>query len=332
MPRVNEAVQVGVLVDCRSKWLHPSEVLRNKYVDEPTPDFIHGLLVVRRGFGSVRHKNVEVIFMTHPDFPDVEFYTPPNNVTFVAQAPPTINNNVVGANNAAAVPVVEEQVSDDEDVDDDRDEMNELAAIEPIPDAIAHGLGDQNEAGDVDWVDRIDSDRRADDGGTRHGSRLSHIDIHSCNEFAIFRHFLPMTYITSILIPATNEADPKLNLTLGEFLRFVGLWMVMTRYPGNARRDFWSITQNGIFIVFPNFSPFMSRNRFDAILSALSFDFQRKKPQYRDRFWKIRAMVDAFNKNMDEHFYASWLTCLDESKASQRNLSWIFAQYWPNSL
>eukprot|EP00957_Ditylum_brightwellii_P102193 7790086-Ditylum_brightwellii.AAC.1 len=56
----------------------------------------------------------------------------------------------------------------------------------------------------------------------------------------------------------------------------------------------------------------MSGTRFEEILSGLSFT-DLKRPSYKDRFWEVQQMVQAWNNHMKENFYPSWISCLDES-------------------
>lgn len=59
----------------------------------------------------------------------------------------------------------------------------------------------------------------------------------------------------------------------------------------------------------------MSRNRFYSITSALSFATSHP-PAYKDKFWRVREMIAAWNKNMAEQFTPSWMNCLDESMST----------------
>ena len=48
------------------------------------------------------------------------------------------------------------------------------------------------------------------------------------------------------------------------------------------------------------------------ITQALKFT-DREAPDYIDKFFAIRQLVEEWNKNMKENFAASWMSCLDES-------------------
>ena len=62
----------------------------------------------------------------------------------------------------------------------------------------------------------------------------------------------------------------------------------------------------------------MSRKRFDAILSALSFT-DETPPTYLDKFWEIQQMVEAWGLNMVENFVPGYVNCLDESMSVWTN-------------
>ena len=56
----------------------------------------------------------------------------------------------------------------------------------------------------------------------------------------------------------------------------------------------------------------MSRKRFESILKSIRLS-DKEPPGYKDRFWEIRDLVEAFNKRMTEAFVCGYLSCLDES-------------------
>ena len=58
-------------------------------------------------------------------------------------------------------------------------------------------------------------------------------------------------------------------------------------------------------------------------------------PAYRDHFWEVRQMLDAWNKNMNKNFIPGWANCLDESMSVWTNKytcpGWMFVprKPWP---
>ena len=78
----------------------------------------------------------------------------------------------------------------------------------------------------------------------------------------------------------------------------------------------------------------MSRKRFEVILKALSYT-SHQCPAFRDRFWVVCQILDAWNTNMMEQFTPSWVNCLDESMSTWTNKyscpGWMFMprKPWP---
>jgi hypothetical protein len=76
-----------------------------------------------------------------------------------------------------------------------------------------------------------------------------------------------------------------------------------------------------------NFKGYMSKRRFMAITKCLIFT-DAISPAYRDKFWQVKQMIRAWNKNMANRFVATWVMCLDESMSIWHNKwkypGWIF--------
>ena len=62
----------------------------------------------------------------------------------------------------------------------------------------------------------------------------------------------------------------------------------------------------------------MSRKWFEVILKALAIT-ARQPPAFRDRFWEVQEILEAWNANMTEQFTPSWVSCLDESMSTWTN-------------
>ena len=79
---------------------------------------------------------------------------------------------------------------------------------------------------------------------------------------------------------------------------------------------------------------FMLRKRFEAILKALAIT-ERQPPAFRDHFWDVREIIEAWNANMIEQFTPSWVSCLNESMSTWTNKyscpGWMFVPQkpWP---
>ena len=109
----------------------------------------------------------------------------------------------------------------------------------------------------------------------------------------------------------------------------------MATINGPDHHDFWSLGEVDCFVGAPmQLHNFMSRKRFKAILKALAIT-ARQPPPFRDRFWVVREVLEAWNSNMTEQFTPSWVSCLDESMSTWTNKyscpGWMFVprKPWP---
>ena len=176
------------------------------------------------------------------------------------------------------------------------------------------------------------------EGGRRNKARLSlNSEVKPTIE-QIFEMFFFKNSVVEIIIPQTNlnlQRDKHRPTTYGEFLHWIGLWFLMATINGPDHRDFWSLREVDCFVGGPmRLHTFMSRKRFEAILKALAIT-ARQPPAFRDRFWVVREVLEAWNSNMMEQFTPSWVSCLDESMSTWTNKyscpGWMFVprKPWP---
>ena len=123
----------------------------------------------------------------------------------------------------------------------------------------------------------------------------------------------------STIIPGINKNIKGPPVNYGEFLVFLGIWLIMSTTVGIERRLFWSLSAVSMFSGAPyRFNEYMSGNRFDSICDNLTFTL-KGLPSFKDRFWQVCKMILEWNKNMKEKFTPSWITCLDESMSTWAN-------------
>ena len=135
-----------------------------------------------------------------------------------------------------------------------------------------------------------------------------------------FEAMIPKDHVVDVMIPGMNEILKK-PLTYGEFLRWLGVWLLIASEVGWSRHDYWKTTGQEDPFDGPmmRMNEFMSRDRFDNILNALTFTDQ-KPPSYNDKFWEVRQLIDAWNKNMDITYRSSSFVCVDESMSKWVNM------------
>jgi hypothetical protein len=133
-------------------------------------------------------------------------------------------------------------------------------------------------------------------------------------DLGLFQLLFPMDYVESVLIPETNKKLKLGPLSMKEFFVWIGLWLYMSCHVGPRRRDWWAQTEPSMDGGAPSrFNEFMSRNRFEDILQNLVYTNRPAPTGYTDRFFLIRQLEEAWNKNMADQFDPSWINCLDES-------------------
>ena len=120
-------------------------------------------------------------------------------------------------------------------------------------------------------------------------------------------------------------------------LDFIALCQIMSFYPGHKRRDFFRISKDSagssLHGTLPYLGKYISRNRFDMIVSSLKLAPLSAKPSYTDRMWEIRPLIAAFNEKMKTIFVPSWQVCLDESMVvwfCKWAPGWMFVQREPH--
>ena len=133
----------------------------------------------------------------------------------------------------------------------------------------------------------------------------------------IFLHFLPLEYWDTVIIPATNLADPGLHLTRDELLCWVALRMLMATQKVGDVRDWFSFKKKPCLAtgVPVHLNAIMTGRRFFRIGKALSFSMPDANDHAGrpDRFREQRPMQEAWNKNMERSYTPGEKVVVDES-------------------
>jgi hypothetical protein len=137
-----------------------------------------------------------------------------------------------------------------------------------------------------------------------------------------------------VVIIETKKRITGMQVTYGEFLQFLGLWLYMSTLSGFRRSDYWSLKPVSTREGAPyRFNEFMAIKRFEAIIIALAYT-NETPPLYRDRFWEVRQIITAWNKNMSVIFTPSWVSCLDKPMLPWNNRwtypGWMFVPRKPH--
>ena len=341
MPRKKKTMGVGATVRILKRFVHPSEHIRKKYKNVKKDDRLVDCLVIKKEDRVVNRRQQECIVFRHDDFPNIELYGVERYCMIQTEGP------VGGFFNVDIDDLIEQTF---EELDNLNDEANPN-------DEETERIDNSRVGGEIDMLDVaaaglvIDNDNDplpenlipiTDDGevqcsyqewghsGICHrrketstivlpSMKLMNRREDSFNRLALFEHFFPIEYVKDVIIPNINKSIVGDRVTYGEFLRWLGIWFLIATVIGPSRESFFSNQPPDEFSEAPfRVSHYMSRKRFDKILSALRFA-KSNPPTYIDRFWEVRELIDAWNRNMTRRFMPGWASCLDESMSPWTN-------------
>jgi hypothetical protein len=240
---------VGAVARVKKKFLHPAKDISDRYMNQDHNEELDGLLVLRKEQKRVNTREQTCVVFRHEDF-DKEIYCVERWCKIVTEGPeeslfdnPRVDEEapVVHDEPGVSVPVrtlgaeIREDIarfrSEGYDVDDDNDPAPENV---PVPPPAAGQVQQQDSSLFGEWGATTLCHRRAEDRRfenpkllkTRPDSRLGWL-----------LYFLPMKYITTVLLVESSKVLPGKPLTLGEFIRFVGLWRATIELPFLSRQS-----------------------------------------------------------------------------------------------
>lgn len=332
--RLGKDAKVSVL----ARYLHPSRLISSTLPNIENNYRLEDCIVVRMVMKKVNRRDQLVVVMKHDSFKThdgayEDIYTVPRWCKVTEEGPSEAYFHVGDNGQAILQEASNENTVEDEDVelpaiiaqiehrgfrDDDILQMNGQVEVDddnlPAPENVpieddANGVDDVF----VEWGhDGVCQRRQA--GGQNASASLFNFGGHAGvpSILQTFEILFPKGFLESVVIKETNKKLDK-KMSCGEFYVWIGLWFFMgTTYFGD-RREFWSTKAIDAFQGTPfRFNDFMSRNRFENILAALTLTNQRA-PIYTDRFWEVRQLIGEWNSNMKMKFFPSWISCLDES-------------------
>ena len=119
----------------------------------------------------------------------------------------------------------------------------------------------------------------------------------------LFETLFMKNYIVNVLLILINENIKGESVTYGEFLMWLGLWFLMANVVGPSRDAFFQ-TKFVMNLDAPfRLTKYMSRKRLNQVLSAMRYT-NKDPPSYKDQFFDVRQMLDAWNYNMTDVFGA----------------------------
>ena len=312
----------GAVCSVLIKYLHPRQVVKNVFINPGPGMRLDDLVASRVEYRRVNRRDQAVIVFRSESFSS-EVYAVKNWVKVLSPSPeasrfqPRILVETVGeeeTNDPEPMRLVDNQHENSRafraagvEVDDDNDPAPENIPLEGNP--------PQESLQDNAWGWSGFCPRRVQGFGERRPSinGLAGVALSSVTILHMFLIFLPRRYIEEVLLVATNSAIEGQPVSFGEFLRWLGIWYLLATNHCASRQEYWSSMPIDMFQGAPfRLHDIMSRNRFEAILSAIRLT-NATPPDYQDRFWEVRQVIAAFCEHMTTIFKCGWIACLDES-------------------
>ena len=321
---------VGAKVTCLSKFVHPSQHIRDKYPNPVSGHRLEGCVVVRQELKKVSRRDQLCIVVHHDEFKTadgtiVELHAvkrywkvvEEGDSDFFFDDPVTEEEREQEPVSVALPDVVDQAINGQSTENNTIEALRGVVDIDDDNEPAPENVPRQGEASDrvlgTEWGHDGFCYRRSSNLG-QHRARLNFPIDSSRNDYYIqlFEGFFPKELL-EIIIDKVNEKIEGDKLSYGEFLRWIGVWILISTVDGTDRRSFWSTKEVDPFEGAPfRVTTFISRRRFENILINLGYT-KNAPPPFRDRFWEVREMLSLWNNNMGTQFSSAWINCIDES-------------------
>jgi len=343
---------VGAKCTVLTKYMHPAKLIDEKYPNRTAHHKVENLVAIREDTKKVSQREQCVFVFRHDDFPDKELHCVRRWCKVIEEgAEEHLFERI------AQQRVREAQVAGNEGRDEEATDIGEeifrmgnraedIAMVraagfvvdddnDPLPENIPPLTIEDQAQQQHDWG-WSGLDERKNMGAQNVRPSIVGLSSNSmaCMSYVgMFFMFFPRAFIENVMIGGINKRIEN-HVTLGEFLRWLGIWLLLATMNGFSRVEFWSEKpidrRNGAPY---RFNDLMSGRRFSEILTNLCYT-DRQAPSFRDRFWEVRQIVQEWNKWMAENFVPSWINCLDESMSIWTNRwtcpGWVFCPRKPH--
>eukprot|EP00559_Dactyliosolen_fragilissimus_P002711 CAMPEP_0184872744 /NCGR_PEP_ID=MMETSP0580-20130426/41459_1 /TAXON_ID=1118495 /ORGANISM="Dactyliosolen fragilissimus" /LENGTH=665 /DNA_ID=CAMNT_0027375583 /DNA_START=1012 /DNA_END=3007 /DNA_ORIENTATION=+ len=341
----------GAICSVLLKYIHPAKYISEKFKNYSSDERLENCIECGQEIRNVKKKNHVVILFRHDDHDGQDLYAVKRWVKVVTEGaaehifrdeeeenPTTDNPNEKEAEGA----VIDDNVfragghaedialvrAQGLDVDDDN-----LPAPENIPIATTSNTTDDSHQ-EIGWGwSGIDHRKQLNISEVR--ANISGITSDAMEHVSFVRMFFllfPKSLIETIIEQTNKKLDSPTNM--GEFMRWIGIWLLLSTLSGYKRSDFWSMKPIELYEGAPyRLNEFMTLARFESILKALTLT-KETAPPYKDRFWEVHEMLQSWNDHMQKKFVPSWVSCLDESMSIWFNRytcqGWVYCPRKPH--
>ena len=342
MPRKRKQMGTGATIKVIKRFIHPSEFIRERFKNPKKGEKLEDCLVIGRGEKVVRRKQQMCIIFRHGSFENVELYAVERYCSITKEGPESEFftdeiDEMIEETFVEDAMLTEETKEDEESekIDAHRHggelELLDLAMAgfvvendnDPLFENAPESNPSSNEKEEVTWGEWGHSGicyRKQSTATTiMPAIKIQNKKTETMTRLQLFELFFITDYIKEVILVHINKNINGETVTYGEFLRWLGIWLLIASVVGPKRDAFFLNKPCDEFSEAPfRVSHYMSRRRFDKILHAIRFH-KTAAPDYRDRFWEVRELIDAWNYNMQKIFQPGWVSCLDESMSPWTN-------------
>jgi len=349
--RFNQNMGTNAIVSCRVDYVFPKKPLKEHYLNQYDAKKRIKFRVVGLQKRKTTSNRTSMVLMLQfinnegpPDNQSKEWFVSYTNCKLIDKGPPNQQffpkkkgkkRKRSAARNSGNVSVrpnpmhavlnrAGEDVPDGDESDAEDFHFIEEQDAPPPPTAAAAPARGIDPRYNVKWDEQFQDQVTIDGRGMREDTKprmrgIEDPSVLTPTEF--FLKFLPTKWMRTSLLPATNEELLLNNLektSMGELLGWLGIWINMSLHPGYQPRDFFSLAERDAFFHPPYLGNYMSGKRFEQISSAIKLT-SKEPPTYRDRFFWVREMIQAFNDETKDVFVPGWLVVVDESMVAFLN-------------
>ena len=321
---------VGAIVSALLRLIYPSEHICNKFLNVVQGQLLENCLTIRHEVKKVSQMEQLVLVVHNEDFknPDdsyielhgVKQYWKLNqqgHTDYFFDTITTTDENANSQEETLMLEAVSEHINGNshatETIQVLRDEVDVYDNNEPTPENIPQSTDPTSSPLNTEWGHCGFCNRKSL-SMQNSGAKLNfHVNPTEDDYYLqLFQGFFPKDLLNMIIAGINTKIISDL-VTYGEFVQWIGLWIMVSTVAGTDHQSPWSTCDLDIFQgCFFMLSNYMTQTRFENILNNLTYT-NMDPHEYKDRFWQVCNMLDCWNKNMAIMFLPSCMNCIDES-------------------
>ena len=296
-------IGVRAKTSCLSKFMHPSEHIRNKFPNPVGGHHLEGCVVVQQEVKCVTKRDRLCVVVWHDDFKadneHIELHAVKQYFRVMEVCDPELffddPGTVGGEEDAAPIPLPE---AVDDAINGASEEVNTIEALqgvvdiddnnEPAPENVPATTDTSNRLLSTEWGhDGFCFQKSQNFGSTR--ARLNFSVDPTCHGYYVsfFEGFFPKELLQNVIDIVNEKMNGEEEVVYGQFLQWIGIWVLMSTVDGVDRHSFWSNKNDDAFDGAPfHLTLFMSCRCFEKILYNIGY-MKEDPPQYCDHFWEV---------------------------------------------